>query len=269
MIQFQNNFLTVFESSLYKTTAAIIETSDALIMTDPNWLPVEIEAIKQHVNEHLGDKQLYIIYTHSDFDHIIGAGAFPNATVIASKQLVDHPHKQEIMQRIKSFDERYYVTRDYTPAYPSVDFIISQDGQTLELESITLTFYHAPGHTDDGIFTVIEPYGIFLSGDYLSDVEFPFIFSSYENYVETIKKAKHIIQAHHITVHVPGHGSTTQELQEIQKRIHQSDYYLKELSHDEGALEKYLSKTYHFYEGMKSIHADNKKLAQSSMKHNE
>lgn len=269
MIQFKNDFLTVFESSLYKTTTAIIETSDALIMTDPNWLPAEIEAIKQYVNEHLGDKKLFIIYTHSDFDHIIGAGAFPNATVIASKQLANHPYKQEIMQRVKSFDKRYYIERDYTPEYPAVNLVVLQDGQTLELESITLTFYHAPGHTDDGIFTAIEPYGIFLCGDYLSDVEFPFIFSSYENYVETIKKAKHILQTHSITILVPGHGSTTGEFHEIQKRIDQSGYYLQELLEDKGALETYLSSTYRFYEGMKSIHADNKKQAQSSMKHND
>ena len=36
MIQFKNDFLTVFESSLYKTTTAVVETSDAIIMTDPN-----------------------------------------------------------------------------------------------------------------------------------------------------------------------------------------------------------------------------------------
>ena len=269
MIQFKNDFLTVFESALYKTTTAVIETSDAVIMTDPNWLAVEVEAIRQYVNERLGDKQLYIIYTHSDFDHIIGSGAFPNATVIASKELVDLPYKQEIMQKIKSFDDRYYVRRNYTPEYPSVDLIISQDGQTLELGSITLTFYQAPGHTGDGIFTVIEPYGIFLSGDYLSDVEFPFIFSSYKDYVETVGKAQHILQVHHITIHIPGHGNTTQDQHEIQKRIDQSAYYLKELPHDEGDLEQYLSKTYSFYEGMKSIHIDNKKLAQSAMKHNE
>lgn len=266
MIQFKNDFLTVFESSLHKTTTAVVETSDAIIMTDPNWLPVEVETIKRYIDQHLGNRQLYIIYTHSDFDHIIGAGAFPDAAVIASEKLADQPHKKEIMQKIKNFDERYYITRNYTPEYPSVDVAVSHDGQTLELESITLTFYLAPGHTADGIFTVIEPHGIFLSGDYLSDVEFPFIFSGYDDYVETVKKTKYIWQNHSIKIHIPGHGTATDNQPEIEKRINESDYYLTELPRDEGALEKYLSETYRHYESMKSIHADNKKMAQAAMK---
>ncbi len=31
--------------------------------------------------------------------------------------------------------------------------------------------YNAPGHNDDGLFTIIEPFGLMLSGDYLCDVE--------------------------------------------------------------------------------------------------
>lgn len=33
MIQFQNDFITVFQSSLYMTTTAIIEAEDVVIMT--------------------------------------------------------------------------------------------------------------------------------------------------------------------------------------------------------------------------------------------
>lgn len=50
MIQFQNDFITVFQSSLYMTTTAIIEAEDVVIMTDPNWLPTEIENIKQYIS---------------------------------------------------------------------------------------------------------------------------------------------------------------------------------------------------------------------------
>lgn len=260
MIQFQKDNITVFQSALYMTTTAIIQTNEAIIMTDPNWLPAEIEEIKRYINKMKGDKQLYIIYTHSDFDHIIGSGAFPEAKVIASKQLDENPNKEYSIQKIKQFDQKYYLHRSYSPVYPTVDIVVSADGHKLELDSITMTFYQAPGHTNDGLFTVIEPYGLFCSGDYLSDVEFPFIFSSYEDYVHTINKAENILLNHQITTHIPGHGSTTQNQEEIQKRINSSKYYLKQLLHDNGELEKYLSREYPFFEGMKSIHADNKEM---------
>lgn len=262
MIQFQNNIMTVFQSALYMTTSAIIQTNEAIIMTDPNWLPNEIQEIQDYINNIQGNKQLYIIYTHSDFDHIIGSGAFPEAKVIASKRFADNLNKAESIQKIHQFDQKYYLHRSYSPVYPSVDIVISEDGYTLELDSITMTFYQAPGHTEDGLFTVIEPYGFFVSGDYLSDVEFPFIFSSYKDYVNTINKAEKILLTHAITTHIPGHGLTTQNLQEIQKRIDSSKYYLTKLPHDKGELEQYLRSEYSFFEGMKRIHSDNKEMIQ-------
>ncbi|WP_155593134.1 MBL fold metallo-hydrolase [Lysinibacillus cavernae] len=261
MIQFKKNNIIVFQSALYMTTTAIIQTNEAIIMTDPNWLPAEIEEIKGYINNIKGDKQLYIIYTHSDFDHIIGSGAFPEAKVIASKQFDENPNKEKCIQKIKQFDQGYYLHRGYSPVYPTVDIVVSEDGHTVELDSITMTFYQAPGHTNDGLFTVIEPYGLFLSGDYLSDVEFPFIFSSYQDYVNTINKAENIMLKHQITTHIPGHGSTTQNQQEIQRRINCSKYYLTQLPHDNGELEQALSREYPFFEGMKSIHTDNKEIA--------
>ncbi|WP_342544453.1 MBL fold metallo-hydrolase [Lysinibacillus sp. FSL W7-1291] len=260
MIQFQKDNITVFQSALYMTTLAIIQTNEAIIITDPNWLPSEIEEIQAYINNMKGDKQLYIIYTHSDFDHIIGSGAFPGAKVIASKQFDKNPNKAKSIQKIKQLDQSYYIQRSYSPVYPTVDIVVSEDGQTLELDSITMTFYQVPGHTDDGLFTVIEPYGLFLSGDYLSDIEFPFIFSSYKDYVNTIRKAEDILLHHQITTHIPGHGTTTQNQQEIQKRIHFSKHYLAQLPQDNEALEKCLREEYSFFEGMKSIHIDNKKM---------
>lgn len=261
MIQFNRDNITVFQSSLYMTTSAIIQGSDVVIMTDPNWLPHEVKEIRDFITKVIGDKQLYIIYTHSDFDHIIGSGAFPEAIVIASEQFDNNPNKEEIIQEIYMFDQEYYLTRNYKLEYPSADIVIINDGQKLELGSMTLTFYNAPGHTDDSLFTVVEPQGIFLSGDYLSDVEFPFIASDYNDYVNTISTAENIMLNHNITTQIPGHGSVTQNQEEIINRINRSKYYLDQLLLDDGELEDYLNKEYKFFDGMKSIYYENRKIA--------
>ncbi|MCA1060502.1 MBL fold metallo-hydrolase [Rossellomorea aquimaris] len=269
MIHYKNEFLTVFQSALYQTTSAIIQTDDVMIMTDPNWLPHEIQAIREYVNQELGDKQLYIIYTHSDFDHIIGSGAIPEAKVIATEELENHEQKNEIVQKIQQFDQRYYIKRDYDPHYPSVDHAITSDGEKLNLGQLTLTFYKAPGHTHDGLFTVIEPLGILLTGDYLSDVEFPFICNSYIDYKKTMKKAESILEHHSIGIHVPGHGTVTDDRAEMTRRLEESSYYINHLLQDEEEVEAFCRERYSFFEGMKSIHFENLEIAKREAERDE
>ena len=261
MIQFKSNSLTVFQSALYMTTTAVVQTSNSVILTDPNWLPSEIDEIKTYISKVIGEKQLYVIYTHSDFDHIIGAGAFPEAKVIATKEFNENPYKNRAIEAIKAFDQGYYINRNYETIYPTVDIIIEQDGYQLHIDEVTITFYKAPGHTNDGLFAVIEPYGIFLAGDYLSDMEFPFICSSYEDYMDTVTKAKQLLSMHSIRTLVPGHGTTTQDLQEITRRINDSKFYLDQLHKVDEGLEELLRVKYSFFEGMKESHTKNIEMA--------
>ncbi|MER2114925.1 MAG: MBL fold metallo-hydrolase, partial [Solibacillus isronensis] len=163
MRQFENEQLTVFQSVLYQTTSAVIKTKEALIVTDPNWLPNEIAEIKAYIESIIEDRKLYIIYTHSDYDHIIAAGAFPNATTIASEAFVNRINKEEVLEQIRQFDAQYYIERDYPIIYPQIDIVIKEDGKTLELQDITCSFYLSPGHTADGLITVVEPFGILLA----------------------------------------------------------------------------------------------------------
>lgn len=261
MIQFNKNGITVFQSALFMTTSAVIQNNEYIVLADPNWLPHEVAEIREYINGQLGDRQLYIIYTHSDFDHIIGSGAFPEAKVIATERFMDNPNREEKMRKIHQFDQGYYLQRNYQPEYPAVDVVVSNHGQKLELGSMTLTFYLAPGHTHEGLFTVIEPYGVFLSGDYLSDVEFPFIYSSYKDYVSTMETAEKILAQHSITTHIPGHGTTTENEAEMQNRLNLSKHYLTQLVQDHGELENFLRKNYTFYDGIKEVHEENKKIA--------
>ncbi|WP_010094677.1 MBL fold metallo-hydrolase [Ornithinibacillus scapharcae] len=261
MFHFQENNITVFQSSLYMTSTAIIQSNEVIIMTDPNWLPGEIQEIRNFIDKQLNNKDLYIIYTHSDFDHIIGSGAFPEAKVIASEEFMNNPNSAEIVQKIYDFDQGYYLERNYVPTYPEVDIPIVNNGESINIGDLSLTFYKAPGHTNDSLFTVIEPYGIFLSGDYLSDVEFPFIFGNYKDYVNTIERASYIINNFDINYHIPGHGSTTKVKQEMLNRINFSKDYLQQLINDNGDLESKCRNKFRFFDGMKSIHFDNKNLA--------
>ena len=196
--------LCVFQSALFQTNSAVINTDDAVIVVDPNWLPEEITAIKKHVAK-CGKKPLYLLFTHSDYDHIIGFGAFPEAVgVIASRAFIENADREKNLEQIRTFDDDYYITRDYATVYPVVTDVIEHDGQKITIGNTELIFYLAAGHNPDGIFAIIND--VWIAGDYLCAVEFPYIYHSSIEYEKTLAKTDFILHHHKINTLVCGHG---------------------------------------------------------------
>ncbi|GGF92492.1 MBL fold metallo-hydrolase [Paenibacillus abyssi] len=219
----------VFQSALFQTNATIVETDDLLLLVDPTWLPHEITEIKEYVKAARGQRQLYLLFTHSDFDHLIGYSAFQDAVTIGSRALAEETDKQRKLDQIHAFDAEYYIERDVPVAYPAIDHVIERDGQILTIGQTKLTFYLAPGHTACGVFTLVEPTGVWLAGDYLSDFELPLIEHSAAAYEETLGKAQRMISLHQVGSLVPGHGAPTGDTEEMERRIAMASEHLQQL----------------------------------------
>jgi glyoxylase-like metal-dependent hydrolase (beta-lactamase superfamily II) len=228
-IQYKTSGICVFESALFRTTATVLQTPDLVLVVDPTWLPEEVEHICHYVERQRGDRPVYLLFTHSDYDHVIGYRAFPGATVIASQALADNPAREEVIEQIRRFDDDYYISRSYEIAYPRVDIAVTEDGQILEIGKTRLRFYLAPGHNADGIFTLVEPLQVWLAGDYLCDVEFPYLYHSYRDYLDTLEKAGRIIRGWEPQVLVPGHGEVAAQRLEMQRRRQEAIDYLRRL----------------------------------------
>ena len=219
--------IKVFESSLYRTNSCVLNLGDAVIVVDPTWLPEEIKAIRSYVDGILDGNPLYLFFTHSDFDHILGYGAFPEARVIASDRFAKNNRKGEIIKEIQEFDDRYYIVRPYGLDYPFTDFAINTDGQNMNIGGSELLFTLAPGHTYDGAMLIWPEAGIIVAGDYLSNIEFPFIYHSYEDYKHTLESLLKTISAiESINILIPGHGDIEAGRPEIMARIHKDLMYL-------------------------------------------
>lgn len=266
MIQYKDNQLTVFESQLYKTTSTVIETDDCVIVVDPCLLPFEVDAIQEYVMDMKGSRPIYLIITHSDWDHIVGAVAFPEATVIASKAFTSK-NKEEIVEQVKAFDDQYYIDRNSPIIYPDVDITVTKDGEQLKIGNTVLTFYLAKGHTDDGIYAIVEPIGIWITGDYLSDIEFPFIYSGSEDYVETLEKTEEILNKHKISILIPGHGHLAFHEEEIVKRKNDSLHYIKSLKKtiQSGRDHEHLIGQYPYKRGLNYCHKENVQFLRKEM----
>ncbi|MFS0781788.1 MBL fold metallo-hydrolase [Bacillus sp. 1P06AnD] len=260
---FTNDHCVIFQSALYQTNTIVIQTPDSILIVDPNWLPDEIEEIKQYINTIQTDRDIYMLVTHSDFDHIIGYGAFSNAKVIASKELAERDDKQDILKQIYDFDQQYYCNRPYPYQYPEVDYIVEKEKEQLSIDSyLSLTIYKAAGHTNDAIMAVAEPYGILVAGDYLSDIECPFIYGSSNQYEETLLKIPGILKKHSCNLAVPGHGTPAKHLKEILARQENSLLYIHSLKQalQEGKTTEetlQLITHYPFYDGLIAEHEKN------------
>lgn len=268
-IQFKNANITVFESALFRTTSTLIETDDLLLLVDPNWLPNEIENIQLAVQRLQGNKPFFLLFTHSDYDHIIGYRAFPTAQVIASQAFVDNKDKAKILQQINDWDDENYIKRSYPIDYPSVDFVVKADGEQLVIGDTKLTFYLAPGHNIDGIFTVVEPLGVWIAGDYLSNIEFPYIYHSSTDYEKTMSKVATILSNHAIKMLVTGHGDMAFDETEILKRKTDSLNYIENLriALQSGLPFDFdkLMESYHFPKIMRQFHDANVTLIKKEM----
>ena len=227
-IIYQDKKVHVFQSALFQTNSTVLETEDMILVVDPNWLPNEIAEIRDHTEGVSKKKQkpVWLLFTHSDYDHIIGYHAFSDlaAGVIASQHFVENLGKVAILEQIKQFDDEYYIARNYPIAYPSVTYEVKNDGQVLEIGQTKLTFFHAQGHNPDGIFTVVN--NTFIAGDYLCDVEFPYIYFNSFAYEDTLNKIEPIVEQFDIQLFINGHGNPTTDKKEISRRIGEAYEYI-------------------------------------------
>ncbi len=228
-LQLDNSELVLFESALFRTVSTLIVGKDHLLLVDPNWIPGEVQFITDRVTALAGKRKLYLLFTHSDYDHIIGFGKFPGATTIASRAFVDNPAPDEPLEQIRTFDDAYYITRDYPITYPTITHPVGDDGFAMRMGTEDYLFYQAAGHNPDGLLTLNRSRGILIVGDYLSNIEFPYVYHSVAAYRATLAKLEGIIREEKVRVMVTGHGDHTTEASEMHRRVAESYAYLDAL----------------------------------------
>jgi len=230
-IQYQDDKLVVFESSIFRTTSSLVTTDDYLVLVDPNWFPLELEFIASFIKKlnHHGEK--FLLFTHSDYDHIIGYHKFNNYKTIASQNFVDNKDKQSVLDQITALDDDNYVNRGYEVVYPSIQLTITSEQEQKYLGKDNYTFHQARGHNKDGLIIYNEPKGILIVGDYLSNIEFPYVYDSFEFYKNTLNTLEKIITNQDVNILIPGHGDISYDKQDMLLRINESRNYIKELEY--------------------------------------
>ncbi len=265
-IQYQSKELILFESALFRTTTSLIVGEDYVLLIDPNWLPIELDFIEETIELIGAGKEKYLLFTHSDYDHIIGYGQFKHYKTIASENFVNNSSKDAILKQIEDFDDGFYIKRKYKIEYPSIDQVISGEKESLMLGSEEYFFFQARGHNSDGLLIYNSTKGILIAGDYLSNIEFPYIYDSVHHYLDTLSTLEKIIHETKISQFISGHGDFTSDQGEMLIRIKEARLYIYELIESVKLNivfnEKELLEKYDFPIIMKQFHLKNVELAE-------
>lgn len=216
----------IYQSTIWQTNSSVILNEAANVIIDPCYFPVEIQVIADFANRRKSFNK-YVVLTHSDFDHIVGYQYFKGAKIIGHKEIACCDRDLQLLQ-LREIDYTYLVNRRIPFVFPELD-IKFQDYYRIPLKNDELLFFHAPGHTGDSSFVISVKRKVMFAGDYLSDLEFPFVYFNTEAYLRTLDLARSLVREYDIKYLVPGHGEVASGKEEIENRIQNDKDYLTTL----------------------------------------
>ncbi len=141
-----------------------------------------------------------------------------------------------------------------------IEIVIEEDKQELKIGTDIYIFYQASGHNEDGLICFNKSKQLLIAGDYLSNIEFPYVYKSIAEYSATLEIFNKIILNNTIRILIPGHGDYTADRKEMLLRVEESKKYFTELK---GLLKgqkfnlEALFKRYKFSLSMRSFHNEN------------
>jgi hydroxyacylglutathione hydrolase len=184
-------------STLFQTSTLELATDGKRLLVDPGVSPWEIaEAAGDHVD--------YVVLTHGDWDHVLGVGLLETAEIVASRAAAGRLADPKAVDEIVRAAGKYYI-----PAREAgrlrVDRAVDPPA-TLELGPWPAVMHAAPGHTDDGISVWLPGEELLVVGDYLSELEIPFVYHSASAYRATLELLSDTISRERPEYVVCGHG---------------------------------------------------------------
>ena len=196
----------VVTSGFWQTNAIALRSGEEAVLIDSPYLPAELEALPALLAG-AGFEPDGLLATHADFDHLLGRIAFPGMTLGLAESSVERMHRSpgEAQRALRQYDDEFYVTRAAPLALGQVQ-ALPVPGH-VELGDRELELHPAEGHTTDGMALLDRTQGLLIVGDYLSDVEIPWISEggSLGDYRATLARLAPLVED--ATTVVPGHGA--------------------------------------------------------------
>ena len=196
----------VVTSGFWQTNAIALRVGEEAVLIDSPYLPDEVDALSGLLAS-AGFEPDGLLATHADFDHLLGRLAFPGMTLGMAESSVERLQREpgEAQRALRQYDAEFYVSRPAPLALGQVQ-ALPVPGH-VEIGDRELELHPAEGHTPDGMALFDRAQGLLIVGDYLSDVEIPWISEggSLADYRATLARLAPLVEA--ASTVVPGHGA--------------------------------------------------------------
>ncbi len=198
--------VVVVTSRIWQTNATALRAGGEALLVDSPYFPDELEllpALLQQAGFRLGA----LFATHADYDHVLGRYAFPDLTLGVGDPTMERIRSEPgaVQRELRDEDSRNYVVRDGPLQLAGVQSLPVPG--YVELGDAELELHVADGHTADGTALFARSLGVLVVGDYLSDVEIPWISpgGSLDVYRATLARLAPLVEAAETVI--PGHGA--------------------------------------------------------------
>ena len=186
-------------STLWQTTTLEVERDGVRLLVDPGVSPWEVREVAAGRPVH------HILITHADWDHVMGIGLLPEATVHAGGLATRRIRSGEATESVCQESREFCIPLEGLDGM-RVDEVIEPPAEVM-IGPWAATVQAIPGHTDDGIATLLPEEGLLIVGDYLSVLEIPFIYESPRAYRDTLDRLVETIERDTPAHIVIGHGA--------------------------------------------------------------
>jgi glyoxylase-like metal-dependent hydrolase (beta-lactamase superfamily II) len=196
----------VVTSGFWQTNAIALRVGEEAVLIDSPYLPDELDALPGLLAG-AGFEPDGLLATHADFDHLLGRLAFPGMTLGLAESSVERLQREpgDAQRALRQYDAEFYVSRPAPLALGQVQ-ALPVPGH-VEIGDRELELHPAEGHTPDGMALFDRAQGLLIVGDYLSDVEIPWISEggSLADYRATLARLAPLVEE--ASTVVPGHGA--------------------------------------------------------------
>ena len=195
----------VVTSRIWQTNAIALRSGGEVMLIDSPYFPDELEAMPALLSQ-AGFTPNALFATHADYDHVLARYAFPELTLgVGEPTMVRIRTEPGAVQReLRDEDARNYVQRPGPLTLGNLQSLPVPG--YLELGQIEIELHPADGHTSDGTALLAEFAGLLAPGDYLSNLEIPWLSpsGSLGDYRATLARLAPLVERAETVV--PGHG---------------------------------------------------------------
>jgi glyoxylase-like metal-dependent hydrolase (beta-lactamase superfamily II) len=196
----------VVTSRLWQTTCTAVRAGEESFLIDSPYFPDELELLPVLL-EQAGFRPSGLLATHGDWDHLLGRFAFPGVALGVPTSTAERLRAEPgaAQRQLRDADAENYVARATPLALGSYQPLPTPGKLQIGDEEIEL--HPTGGHTADGAAFLLRASSLLVCGDYLSDVEIPWISpgGSIDEYRATLARLAAL--AEECDAVVPGHGS--------------------------------------------------------------